>query len=189
MIQKKDTEHHNSSHKIYKTHEELMIALNRYLGFSFLYEMTPVIRKVDTTICENRKFAIVVRIFSYLLGVVDHSSISRVFFSLNNVYYFEAECKYSEYCGKNIWTFTDSPIKVVPFSEWSVYIETDIDIPFELIGVVSGKESFMGNIKGKVWKEDFTTLEEDPNREIIRRNDIILNYSVWKDYEGAIELR
>jgi len=132
----------------------------------------------------------VTSIFSCLYGVKDDPSIHRVIYQLNNTYYLEATKVVFDQV--TYWSFSDTPLSVVPFTPIDVYIEGDLTKPHVLGGlVVLSKDpvvSQSGTVLSKVWIADWINLDEDPERKYVRRNDIICDYTSWVHDDGAIIL-
>ncbi len=182
------------STKIYTNWSELFCADSNNL----IYEMTPYTKDIIQLSSAIRYIAEVSSVFDSLIGVVDDPEIMRVFYSLNHSYYLEASKKYFADCQKTVWSFSDTPIKVVCFSLWSIYVETKETKSKEAIKIIGHvipwlnrphKSSLcFGNITDISWHENWLTMEEDPERKIRRKPDTITYFTKWKCIDSCIEL-
>ena len=179
----------------YKSLGDIYLDLDLQDGHVLLEYETPIIRVKDG---KNEGFvsANISKMFSSIIGVIDKPTITRVTYSLDNIFLIEAKKRYSQSYAEYFWTFSDGYVVVSLDSRWSVYVK---GVPnhkntIKLLGYysrdfVAQKLPQSGNIDGKIWKNNWLITKTNSGIHVEDKGVTILPFSKWYHVNDHIEFQ
>lgn len=179
----------------YKSLGDIYLDLDLQDGHVLLEHEAPIQRVKDG---KNEGFvsANVSKMFSSIIGVIDEPNITKVTYSLNNIFLTDAKKCYSQSYAEHFWTFSDVPVVVPLDSRWFVYVK---GVPtykdtIKLLGYysrdfVAQKLPQDGNIDGKIWKNNWLITKNNSEIRVEDKGVTILPFSKWYHINDHIEFR
>jgi len=179
----------------YKSLGDIYLDLDIQDGHVLLESEAPIIRVEDG---KNKGFVStgVSKMFSSIIGVIDEGNITKVTYSLDNIFFIESEKHYSQPHDDYIWTFSAVPIVVSLDSRWFVYVK---GVPnhkdtIKLLGYysrdfVAQKLPQYGDIDGKIWKNNWLITKNNSEIRVEDNGITLLHFSKWYHVNDRIEIR
>lgn len=164
-------------------------------GHVLLEHEAPILRVKDD---KNEGFvsADISKIFSSIIGIIDEQNITKVTYSLDNIFLIEAEKRYSRSHSEYVWTFSDVPVAVSLDSQWSIYVKglPNYKDTVKILGYYSRdffaqKLPQYGNINGKIWKNNWLITKTKSGIHVEDKGITILPFSMWFHLNDHIEFR